>query len=284
MRALPLILATVALMAAACSTDEASDQGGDSGGEATVIIANTPGTLSTNGPQRVLVALLSQGDNEFLGGEGVAATIEFTAPNGGPTSEVAGQWLSTNAAPLGLYVAPFAFDQTGRWEVTVEINDEGGSRALIDVFDESAVPETGDPAPQSKTPTATGDDDLAAITTDLEPDASLYQLSIDEAVTNGRPTVIVFATPAFCQTALCGPTLEIVKEAAAEREGLDIVHVEPFELELARAGSLVPVDTMAEWQLATEPWVFVVDANGLISASFEGILGVEEINAAIDAL
>ncbi len=279
-------------MAAACSSDETSGQGVDNGDgateivatDATIIIANTPGTLSINGPQRVLVALLGEGDNDFLGGEAVAATIEFTAPDGGATSEVAGQWLSTNSAPLGLYVARFTFDEAGRWEVSVKSEGDDGPRTLVDVFEESVAPEAGDPAPRSKTPTATGDDDLAAITTDLEPDASLYQLSIDEAVTNGKPTVIVFATPAFCQTALCGPTLEIVKEATSGRDDLNIVHVEPFELEQARAGTLVVVDTMAEWRLATEPWVFVVDADGLISASFEGILGAEEIRAAIEAL
>ena len=152
------------------------------------------------------------------------------------------------------------------------------------MFDESVVPEVGDEAPLSKTPTGTDGDDLTAISTDLEPDPRLYQLSIDEAVTNGRPTVVAFATPAFCQTALCGPTLEIVKEVTSDRDDLDVVHVEPFELEAARNGSLVPIETMSEWHLATEPWVFVVDADGLISASFEGILGPNEIQTAIDAL
>ena len=56
------------------------------------------------------------------------------------------------------------------------------------------------------------------------------------------------------------------------------------ELEAARDGSLVPIETMSEWHLATEPWVFVVDADGLISASFEGILGPDEIQTAINAL
>jgi hypothetical protein len=288
-----LAFATVlALLIAACSTGESTSPAdgagvGDggastelSGVEATIIIANSPGTISTKGPQRVLVALL-EAENTFLGGDDIGATIEFTAPDGGPTTQVTGQWLSTRDAPLGLYVAPVTFDRTGRWEVSVRGNE---GRAVVDVFDESVVPEVGDEAPRSETPTAEAGDDLTAISTDLEPDARLYQLSIAEAVTNGRPSVIAFATPAFCQTAVCGPTLEIVKEATDGNHDIDVVHVEPFELESARAGSLVPVETMSEWHLATEPWVFVVDADGRVTSSFEGILGREELTVAIEAL
>jgi hypothetical protein len=125
---------------------------------------------------------------------------------------------------------------------------------------------------------------VAAISTDPEPVGRLYELSIAEAVGNGRPTVIAFATPAFCQTALCGPTLEVVKEAAAERPSIDFVHVEPFDIEQARAGTLDPIPTMSEWGLATEPWVFVVDRDGTVTASFEGVIGLGELEAALAEL
>jgi hypothetical protein len=317
MRALILLL-VVALTAAACAgDDESSDTvtvssveragnstDGDTGnddigadddtgpvaaadlvdGGATVIVANSPGTLSTNGPQRLLVALIGTGTNEILGGEDVEASLELIAPDGDASDVVEARWQSTVGAPLGLYVASYAFPKTGRWQVRIEGSGEGASGALVDVFDESVVPEPGDPAPASATPTAAEGAALDAITTDPEPDPDLYRLSIGEAVANGQPTVIVFATPAFCQTALCGPTLDIVKAAVTGRDGLDVVHVEPFELEQARAGSLVPVETMSEWHLATEPWVFVVDGDGLIAASFEGLVSQAEIEAAIDNL
>ncbi len=96
--------------------------------------------------------------------------------------------------------------------------------------------------------------------------------------------MVAFATPAFCQTALCGPTLEAVKGAAAGRDGSDVVHVEPFDLDLAPRGVLEPIPSMFDWGLVTEPWVFVIDADGVVAATFEGIIGQAEIEAAIDGL
>ena len=145
-------------------------------------------------------------------------------------------------------------------------------------------PQRGDPAPPSITLTSDDAAALSDITTDPNPDPDLYDLSIDDAISNGRPSVIVFATPAFCQTAICGPTIDIVKAATGDNADIDVVHVEPFDLDAARAGSLEPIVTMTEWGLATEPWVFVVDDEGKITSSFEGILGREELAGAIDDL
>ena len=39
-----------------------------------------------------------------------------------------------------------------------------------------------------------------------------------ETVTSGRPSLVFFATPAFCQTGFCGPTVELVKSVAREHE------------------------------------------------------------------
>jgi hypothetical protein len=36
-----------------------------------------------------------------------------------------------------------------------------------------------------------------------------------------------------------------------------------------------------EWNLPTEPWVFLVDAKGVIRAKFEGALSVDELEAAV---
>ncbi len=253
-------------------------------GSVTVVVPNSPGTLSTVGRQRVMAALLGEGPNAYLGGPEVPVTVRFSALDADITEDVPGEWLTTDASSLGLYVAPVAFAEAGLWEVTVLAGDQEVGGALIEVVDESVVPNVGDPAPATVTPTGETAEEIAAISTDPEPEAGFYDLSIDEAVANGRPTVIAFATPAFCRTALCGPTIESVKTATAGRDGLDVVHVEPFDLELAPQGILEPLPVMLDWNLLTEPWVFVVDADGLITASFEGIIGQGELERALDQL
>jgi hypothetical protein len=270
---------------AAVAAEQADDPGAapsELADAATLIVANSPGTLTTSGTQRVLVALLGDGPNQFLGNDEEPAELEFLPPDSSAPEEAEGRWLSPETSDLGLYVVRFEFDRPGAWQV--DLAGTSATAAAFEVVSTSTVPGPGDPAPRSATPTADSVDDLATITTDTAPVDRFYQLSIADAVANGRPTVVAFATPAFCQTALCGPTLDVVKAVAAGRSDIDFIHVEPFDIDRARAGSLEPVDVMFDWGLATEPWVFVVDGEGVVTASFEGIIGADELTAAIDSL
>lgn len=81
--------------------------------------------------------------------------------------------------------------------------------------------------------------------------------------------MIAFATPAFCTSRLCGPTKEIVDDAYQKyADAVNFVHVEPYDVKRARDGlglELLPF-IANEWKLQSEPWVFVVDKTGRISA------------------
>ena len=43
-------------------------------------------------------------------------------------------------------------------------------------------------------------------------------------------------------------------------------------------------ETLAEWGLQTEPFIFVIDGDGLIAAKFEGITSMDEVGAALEEL
>jgi hypothetical protein len=94
--------------------------------------------------------------------------------------------------------------------------------------------------------------------------------------------VIVFATPAFCTTAICGPTMETTKAIALDHPDVNFVHVEVYENIDDPQGELVEVEAVTEWGLQTEPWVFVVDAEGTVSARFEGTVGAAELERALE--
>ena len=92
--------------------------------------------------------------------------------------------------------------------------------------------------------------------------------------------MIVFATPKFCQTAICGPTLDTIKEIAPSYPDVTFIHVEVFT-NLDDVDNLAVVPSVTEWGLPTEPWIFVVDANGLVAARFEGVVTGEELAAVL---
>ena len=108
-----------------------------------------------------------------------------------------------------------------------------------------------------------------------------------------RPFVVAFATPKFCISATCGPTLDRLKPFAKAWPSIDFIHVEPYELEpvdgllqavLDPNGQLQPAAVADEWGLLTEPAVFVVDAEGTVRAAFEGAFADEELRAALAAV
>ena len=145
-------------------------------------------------------------------------------------------------------------------------------------------PSVGEQAPAIASPTL-ADAAVEDISTDPTPDERLYEISLDEAVTNGRRTVIVFATPAFCQTAACGPLVDIVQERLDDFPDVDFVHVEVFTgfrddgFDLADPARLAPA--VAAYRLVSEPWVFVVDAEGIVTARFEGVMSSDELEVAL---
>lgn len=211
-----------------------------------------------------------------------------------PVATLPGTFLDSGSG-LGLYHVTTTFDCVGPWGMTLTATLPTGqvtARAIFDVLPTGSVPAIGAPAPRSDSPTATTPEQIAAISTDTSPDPDLYRLSIAQAVGSGRPTYIVFATPAFCQTATCGPTLDIVKTVVPEyKDRVDFIHVEPYVLQQTDAGlkplldadgHLQVVQAVTDYGLYTEPYQFLVDGAGIVRAEFQGIASADEIRAALD--
>jgi hypothetical protein len=92
----------------------------------------------------------------------------------------------------------------------------------------------------------------------------MHALSIAQAIDSGKPAVIAFATPAFCQSRICGPTMEVMDELYSKHgDAVAFVHVEPYDLAALREQAQFQLAPAAvEWHLPSEPWVFVVDRQG----------------------
>jgi hypothetical protein len=221
---------------------------------------------------------------------------DLAASTDTPVSEVAGtfRWLIPDEK--GIYVAYADFARAGDWGVEVTAHEAGKpdrtARVTFSVRATTLTPAIGAAAPPSDTHTAASAD--AVISTDPHPDQAFYLLSVREAIEAGKPFVLVFATPAFCTSGVCGPALDLVKQVAPKYIGrVNFIHVEPYLLQfsggrtqpvLDAAGHLQPVPAVGEWGLPTEPYIFVVDAHGKVAAKFEGMAYPDELTAALDAV
>lgn len=129
---------------------------------------------------------------------------------------------------------------------------------------------------------------MEQIDTSPIPDPSFHVLSISDAIASGRPSVIAFATPSFCVSRTCGPAMEVVTEVwRAAPDQFNVVHVEPYQLspqgELLLDANKQRINSEAGnlWRLPSEPWVFVVDAKGVIVARFDGPFALDELTSAL---
>ena len=98
-------------------------------------------------------------------------------------------------------------------------------------------------------------------------------------VVGKKPVVITFATPAFCESRVCGPTVEVIDGVRTDYDDVTFIHCEIF----SDAGQTVG-DPVTAWELPTEPWMFVIDADGTIVRRADGPLLViaDEVRALID--
>ncbi|TMF57877.1 MAG: thioredoxin family protein [Chloroflexi bacterium] len=189
----------------------------------------------------------------------------------------------------GVYVARLKFDIAGSWlaEITAQRAADGAHAVIhlpFNVVANPVVPAVGQPAPRSHNPTAKDVSDVSTIDSGTPPD-DMHQISIADAIAQQRPTLVIFATPAFCQTATCGPEVKVVQSLEPAYQGrLAFIHVEIYRDYKPDPTKRQFAQTVLDWRLQTEPWIFLIDSKGIIRARFEGPTATDEVKAAIDQL
>lgn len=182
------------------------------------------------------------------------------------------------------YVSRFTLPKPGKYWLLADL---AGGKVPVHALGNVIVqkhdppPDVGDPAIASATPTiASTGGDLAKLTTRVPPDVSLLRYSIADSLKARAPFVVTFATPKFCTSRTCGPTVDVVLAAQRRfrRDGVRFIHVEVYEGNDPAKG---PNEWMKEWKLDTEPWTFLVDRKGKIVGRFEGVVSLDELERAI---
>jgi hypothetical protein len=179
-----------------------------------------------------------------------------------------------------LYVANVRFDKAGRyWLVAQPKGKQIQAMAVVVVKDKPTAPAVGDNAVPSANPTL-GTAPITQLTTATPPDRELLRYSIKDSLAKKVPFVVVFATPKFCSSRTCGPTVEIVDTVRRrfESKGVRFIHVEVYRDNDPTKGYN---QWFQEWHLPTEPWIFVVDRKGFIRSRFEGSASIAELTAAV---
>jgi len=188
----------------------------------------------------------------------------------------------------GVYVAQAKFDRAGDWGAEVTAQRPSGTHAVIplgfNVVASPVVPAVGQPAPRSQSPTVRSAPDVSYIDSGSPPN-DMHQVSIADAIAAKKPTLVIFASPAFCTSRICGPEVGVVQSLEPTyRDRLTFIHIEVYRDFKPDPSKRQLAPTVLEWRLGTEPWIFLIDRDGIIRARFEGPTAADEVKAAIDRL
>ncbi len=262
---------------------------------ATTVRVRLESTIVRAGRNRIVVTVSDHANRE-LAKPDVVAEFSFRLADdpGLAPLEVPGEFIWVVRGGKAAYVAEMTLPRAGRYDARITLDGPdgriGSADFVVKAREQGPTPQIGTLAPSVRTPVAADvKGNLQLISTDVFPDERFYQHSVDELLNAGRPFVLTLYSPAFCPTTACGPLLSYMKEIANEFPTIDFVHVEPYVMRDVGGRIQPEYDEgkfrYAQWSQAYgipfEPFVFVVGSDGRIVASFEVIVGSNEVRAAI---
>jgi len=259
------------------------------------------------GPNRFPFTLVSV-DGDAL--EGAAVRVSFSRVEGETEvlyAEATARWLTIpdNTVHVhpdgqdhlhlyfrGIYVIDEVdFSQEGSWVASFDALISGNQVPVVEeagfrVVTTPRAPGVGERVPATENLTIHQVESFAELSTRQVERDEMHNVSVAQALDAGQPFVVFFASPLFCISAMCGPVIETLDAARIKLgEKIEFIHIEPWDLDAtSEQGQPVPAPVTIEWRLPSEPWTFVVDANGRVLKRFEGLVTVDEIIAAVKPL
>lgn len=275
---LPLLFLILALLLVACGGDEGVAVSPDASPYQLLV------SSSDLAPGRGRLALtLWDGPQRLTGVQAMEVGI-YALDESGEGSELVwrGEATPYTLADSQYWVSYPEFPAAGNYGVRVRFTTADDTvvenTAIIGVKEEAEAPNVGEAVPASQTRTLE-DAELEELSSAPPYVERFYQMSVAEAVASGKPSVIAFATPGYCQSALCTPVLQSVEQVSDQvgNEMVNMVHIEVYRN--FQENELDPAVT--EWALPSEPWVFVLDSEGRVHARLDGPVAPEELLKAV---
>jgi hypothetical protein len=262
------------------------------------ILAPTTAASLEVGDNRIAFALRDRANKLLSGAEVALYTTDHDGRNvQGPylahseSLEVKPQFESRNTAEdpdpaKSIYVAEVPISKPGKRVITGVARLDG--RLVATTGFELPIPakglkgrppEVGDKAIDIHTPTITSvGGDASKISTRVPTADPMLQTDFHD-VLGKKPVVLVFATPALCQSRICGPVVDVAMQVQADYgDKATFIQQEIYKDNDVNKGF---TDQVADYRLPTEPWIFVIDKDGKISDRFEGAVSVGELERAV---
>jgi hypothetical protein len=179
------------------------------------------------------------------------------------------------------YVTDIPLDKQGPWAFGALIKTDSGYQYSLmpspHPVGQYPAPRVGQQAPAIHTPTVGSVSNISQIDTRVPPD-DMHSDDLADVI-GKKPVVLLFATPALCQSRVCGPVTDAELQVKQEfGDQVAFIHQEVYNNNQINDG---PRPQMTAYGLQTEPWLFVIDRTGKVSSVLQGPFSVQELEAAV---
>lgn len=212
--------------------------------------------------------------------ESIAVTI--LDPDGEPVGEPVEVARYAEGLPRAYYPLRFTVDDPGIYTGRAEIDGVAVEMAIkVDAAEDVTVIQIGAAAPAVTTPTVADAQGVDPICTN-DPVCPLHDVTLADALEAGEPIVLLVASPAFCQIAICGPVLDVLLAVTDAHPDVRFLHaevyVEPSE------GLDAQTEIVAELGLTFEPCLVLIGSDGTVVDRLDTIFDEVELTEALARL
>ncbi len=282
----------LAALVAACG-DSDDGNGGASGGGSTTLATETgyqlievfprsPSYVAAGSPQR-LPYLIAPGVEAPL--DVIEGPVTFTVKSRG---EQIGEPVVVEPAgggelPRSYLPFRFTFPEPEIYDITAEYRGETLTTALqAGPADLVKLPQVGAALPSVDTATVEDHRGVDPLCT-ADEQCPFHSVNLADSLAAGRPVLVLVSTPRFCVSAVCGPVLEVLVEAAGGRDDIDVIHVEPYANpeDVDSIALATPSQLVASYGMEFEPALFAANGAGMLVDRLDAIYDRKELDAAI---
>lgn len=211
-----------------------------------------------------------------------ALTVTVLGPGGDVAVEPLEVARHATGLPRPYFPLRFTVDDPGIYTGRSEIDGAVLEMAIkIDAAGDVQVIQAGDALPPIVTPTVDDAHGVDPICTN-DPVCPLHDVTVADALDDGRPIALLVATPAFCQIAICGPVLDVLLAVADDHPDVRLLHAEVY----ANPAQDLEVQTAAveELGLSFEPCLVLTGSDGVVVERLDTIYDEVEVDQALSRL
>jgi hypothetical protein len=155
-----------------------------------------------------------------------------------------------------------------------------GATGEVPVAVRGPIPAVGQRPPDIPTDTLASEHGKLSLLTTRTPPENMHSVSLNQ-VLGRRPVALLFSTPELCKSRVCGPVTDIMVQLQRQYGGrIAFIHQEVYVGNQPTRGLR---SQLKAFHLQTEPWLFTINRRGVITARLDGVFGIKEARAALEA-